>query len=115
MPYAGSMEWDQVWAWIGNEIAEFGVRWILVGLAMLAFGGFIGRRYTEMKRRVAALETTVSEDRGTTVIHGNVHIVSDPPDIGDVNKIITMTQAEYDALPAKEEKTLYLIANRKNG
>ena len=64
-----------------------------------------------MKRRVAALETTISEDRGTTVIHGNVHIVSDPPDIGDANDIMTTSRAEYDALPAKKEKTLCLITN----
>ena len=104
-----------MWAWIGNWIAESGVRWILAGLAVLASGGFFGWRYKEMKRRVAALETAASEHRSTTVIHGNVNIVNDPPDIGDVNKIITMTQAEYDALPAKNEKTLYLIVNRKNG
>ena len=104
-----------MWARIGNEIVEFGVRWILAGLVMLAPCGFIGLRYTEMKRRVAALETAVSENRGTTVIYGNVNIVNNPPDIGDVNKIITMTQAEYDALPAKNEKTLYLLENRKNG
>ena len=64
-----------------------------------------------MKRRVAALETTISEDRGTTVIHGNVHIVSDPPDIGDANDTMTTSRAEYAALPAKKEKTLCLITN----
>ena len=112
MSYAGSMEWNQVWAWIGNEIVSFGARWILVGIAMLGFGGFSGWRYREMKRRMAALETA---NPGTTIIHNHIPIVSDPPAIGDVNEIKTMTQAEYDALPAKKEKTLYLIVNRKNG
>lgn len=108
------MEWAQVWAWLGNEIAAFGVRWVVVGIAILGFGGFFGWRYREMKRQVAALETAVSQVRGTTVIHNHTQIVSDPPDLGDVNEIRTMTQAEYDRLPAKKEKTLYLILNGKS-
>ena len=90
---------------------------------------WICKLYEIMKRR----KTAVSEDRTNTVIHGNVHhgnvhgnvhhgdvyhgdvhIASDPPDLGDVNEIKSMTQAEYDALPTKKEKTLYLIVNRSN-
>ena len=105
------MEWNQVWAFIVKEIAAFGVRWVFVGILILVSGGFLGLRYRALKAQVAALETA---DRGsTTVIHNNAHIVNNPPNLGDVDEIRTMTQAEYDALPAKKEKTLYLIVNRK--
>ena len=104
------MEWAQVWEWLGTEIAAFGVRWLMVLVAMVGFGGFLGRRYKEMKRRIETLEA-----RGaTTVIHNHVPVTRDPPALGDVNEIKTMTQAEYDALPVKKEKTLYFIVNREN-
>ena len=104
------MEWNQVWAFIVKEIAAFGVRWVFVGILILASGGFLGLRYRALKAKVEALER---DFRSTTVIYNNAHIVNNPPDLGDVDEIRTMTQAEYDALPAKKEKTLYLIANRK--
>ena len=31
---------------------------------------------------------------------------------GDVDRILSITQAEYDALPEKDERTLYLITSR---
>ena len=101
--------------------SSVGVAWqrdfrfpITLGCGGLGFSGFFGWRYREMKRRLAALETAVSQARGTTVIHNHTQIVSDPPDLGDVNEIRTMTQAEYDRLPAKKEKTMYLILNGKS-
>lgn len=103
------MEWDQLWTWIGNEIAAFGLRWGVVAILVLVSGGFLGVRYRKMNRRMKKLEMKVSEIQSTTVIHNNVNVANNPPDMGDVNEIRTMTQAEYDALPIKKEKTLYFI------
>ena len=44
------------WGWIGKEIAEFGLRWGVVVMFAFGFGGWFGKRYREMKKRVAALE-----------------------------------------------------------
>ena len=62
----------------------------------------------DMKRRVETLEAR----EATTVIHNHVPVTGDPPALGDVNKIKVMTQAEYDALPVKNEKTLYLVREK---
>ena len=105
------MELDQIWAWLGNAIAASGVRWV-VGTAALGVSGFLGLRYREMKRRVAALETEASRARITTVIHNHAPIINDPPDRGDVDEIRVMPQSEYDALPVKRERTMYLISSR---
>ena len=43
------------------------------------------------------------------VIYGGVHIGRDPPSKGQVT-IEHMTQDEYDALPVKDENTLYLTS-----
>ena len=54
-------------------------------------------------------EREASEASGhTTVIYGGVHIGREPSR-GQVTDIQAMTQAEYDAIPVKDEKTLYLI------
>ncbi|MCY4320470.1 MAG: hypothetical protein OXE76_15105 [Alphaproteobacteria bacterium] len=45
----------QIWTWIGNEVASFGVRWLFVGVAVLGFGGWIGKRYHDLKQQVADL------------------------------------------------------------
>ena len=45
-----------VWPWIGNEIAAFGARWIVVGVAVFGFGGWFGWRYREMKRDISDLK-----------------------------------------------------------
>ncbi len=45
--------WNQVWTWLGYEIANFGLRW---GVVVLGFSGFFGWRYREMKRQVAELK-----------------------------------------------------------
>lgn len=47
---------QQAWLWVGNEFIAFGVRWIVVGMVMLGFGGWIGLRYRELKREVAELK-----------------------------------------------------------
>ena len=33
---------------------------------------------------------------------------------GDVDRILTITQAEYDALPEKDERTLYLVKKQED-
>ncbi len=100
------MNWDPVYVWLVNEFVNFGVRWVVVAVASLVFGVvLIGPRYKAMKRDIAAL----NEDRGTTfqnVIHN--HALVD----GDVDEIRVMSQSEYDALPVKKEKTMYLILSR---
>ena len=39
-----------LWQLFGREMAEFGLRWAVVGVAVLGFGGFFGRRYRSMRR-----------------------------------------------------------------
>ena len=51
---------EQVWAWIGKELAVFGLRWLVVLAILLGFGGFIGRRYKELKREIGALRGSQS-------------------------------------------------------
>ena len=46
-------EAEQLWAWLGNEVFDFGIRWAVVRLAMLIFGGWFGKRYSSMKSQVA--------------------------------------------------------------
>ena len=46
---------QQAWEALGTEVAEFGLRWIVVGLFAFAFGGFFGRRWRSMKRDINEL------------------------------------------------------------
>ena len=109
------MEWAQVvWVWLFNEIVGFGVRWVgIVVLGVL----LIGPRYRRMNRDLAALKKEIRAmgGRGPTVhtaIHNHAPVVSDPPSLGDIDEIRSMSQSEYDALPVKKEKTMYLIKSR---
>ena len=40
---------EQAWAWLGREIVAFGFRWLVVGIVVLGFGGWLGKRYRDMK------------------------------------------------------------------
>ena len=44
------------WDWIGTEVRDFGVRWAVVAMFAFGFGGWFGKRYRDMKNRLAALE-----------------------------------------------------------
>ena len=105
------MGWDQLWSWIGKEISTFGLRWIVLLIMGIVFSGWFGRRYKEMKRRVSELESEKGSKANTTVFYNYNTITNNPPDMGDVNAIKTMTQSEYDALPSPDEQTLYLIVD----
>ena len=80
--------------------------------------GWFGHK--EKKRRVSQLQVDSSgsqfEVKGsanTTGFYNHIAITNNPPpDMGDVKAITIMTQSEYDALPSKDEQTLYLIVNR---
>ena len=65
---------NQAWMWLGHEIAEFGLRWLVVVSIMLGFGGWFGRRYRETSRRLADLETKAVGDKGRTVSIENLTI-----------------------------------------
>ena len=59
-----------LWQLFGREMAEFGLRWAVVGVAVLGFGGFFGRRYRSMRRdnrsmqeRLGTLEEEVKDIR----------------------------------------------------
>ena len=39
-----------LWQLLGREMAEYGLRWAVVGVVVLGFGGFFGRRYRNMRR-----------------------------------------------------------------
>ena len=97
------MGWDQLWSWMGIVSGWFG--------------------HKEKKRRVSQLQVdssgSQSEVKGSANITGGFYKNSPvtinynpPPDRGDVNTTKVMTQSEYDALPSKDEQTLYLIVNR---
>ena len=60
-------------------------------------------RGADVFNRLAALE---EGDGRTTVIYGGVNIGSAPPDAPEIK---IMSQAEYDALLVKKEKTVYMI------
>lgn len=44
------------WDWLGAEVRDFGLRWLIITVFALGFGGWFGKNYRAMKDRVAALE-----------------------------------------------------------
>ena len=76
--------------WLSREIVEFGLRWIVVGVAVLGFGGWLGSRYRSTKKKLAALQDEMNKR---------------PP-------IISMTRAEYEKTKP-EDGTIYLIPDDK--
>ena len=80
--------------WAGHELAAFGVRWVLVVLAVVGFSGFFGRRYRSMKKRIAELERQMERKesglepqqeptvRGV-VIHGGLQIIENHYNVTD--------------------------------
>lgn len=62
----------QAWDWLGGEIAEFGIRWLLVTVVMLGFGGWFGWRYRELKRDVANLKAAAAKTEKAPNITVNV-------------------------------------------
>lgn len=47
---------QDAWNWLGREIVEFGSRWLIVAMFAFGFGGWFGKRYRDMQRRLEALE-----------------------------------------------------------
>jgi len=45
------------WTWLGNEIAAFGARWLVVSAILFGFGGWFGRRYLKMRRDIAEIKS----------------------------------------------------------
>ena len=76
--------------WFVREIVGFGLRWLVVGLPMLGFGGFLGWRYLAMKRKITNLEEELSKL---------------PP-------TVRLTQDEYNALPRKDPNTTYFVVDK---
>ena len=67
---------EAIWAWLGREIAEFGIRWLFIVIPVLGFSGWFGWRYRDMKRRVKALEdeVTVAKAKLAAPIQVNVNV-----------------------------------------
>ena len=67
---------EDFWAWLGKEIVEFGLRWLIVAIIMLGFGGFIGWRYRWIKNQITALKDQSRSSGINQVItfHGDVNI-----------------------------------------
>lgn len=42
---------EQAWAWLGREVAEFGIRWIIVGVLMLGFFRWLNEKDVARIRR----------------------------------------------------------------
>ena len=104
------MESSEFWrdAIIGATLIEVGVR---IGWALLG-SGFAVLGVWGLRKRIKVLENKppVIVNNVNNVYHGTEPL---PPIVGDITKILTMTQAEYDALPAPEDKTVYLIEEEK--
>ena len=87
---------------------------VAASLVLLVVGGMVGtlgllvfgRNY---KQRINALEARLSQPSVTN--HFHVGESSAMPLTGDVTEIRCLTQAEYDAIATKKEKTLYFIIN----
>ena len=71
------MDWlTDAWAWLGHEVMHFGLRWLVVIVLGLIFGGFFGKRYRDMKARIdnlrADLDTLqAGPDAGYVVVVEN--------------------------------------------
>ena len=97
------MEWfSEIWIWLGNEIAAFGVRWIFVFILMSIFGGFIGRRYwvlkeenKQMKERISRLEqklnTSSYDDKPAITDTGEIK----PKDTMTKHGVITLGESGF--------------------
>ena len=51
---------EQAWSWLGREIAAFGLRWLVVGVLVLAFSGWFGKRYRDMKAQHRDMKSRLS-------------------------------------------------------
>ena len=56
---------EQAWVWVGREIAAFGLRWLVVGVLVLAFSGCFGKRYRDMKSQLSTLEAARAQPSQT--------------------------------------------------
>lgn len=54
-------EINQVWNWLGSELAAFGVRWAIVGVIVVLFSGFIGKRYKALLAENKAMKQRISD------------------------------------------------------
>ena len=71
-------EFQQAWLWFGKEAAEFGLRWAFLGLIVLGFGGWFGKRYHDMRRDIAEMKKAnrPSQQSVTVHFHGNIGTVN---------------------------------------
>lgn len=93
---------------LANVVASL-VLVVVVAIVGAVLGQVVfGRNY---KQRIAALEARLSQP---TVVN-NVYTgnKSATEITGDVTEIRALTQAEYDALPKKNQTTLYLIVDER--
>ena len=51
---------EQAWSWLGREVAAFGLRWLVVGVLVLAFSGWLGKRYRDMKAQHRDMKSRLS-------------------------------------------------------
>ncbi len=51
---------EQAWLWLGEEDLGFGLRWMIVAVLVLGFGGWIGTRYRAMRLDVENLREQVA-------------------------------------------------------
>ncbi len=84
----------------------------LIGLVVMAgafaLGAFIfGRDYKDRIKRLEQQRGSVVS-QVTNIYQGPAH-----QPLGDIKEIKVMSQSEYDALPIKDDKTLYIIVETK--
>ena len=71
-----------------------------------------------MNAEIKSLEKRLDDlrDNANAIISGGIYRGEERHEgpFGDVDRILTITQAEYDAFPEKDEKTLYLIKKQED-
>lgn len=84
---------EQAWEALGREVAEFGLRWIVVVLIAFAFGGFFGRRWRSMNRDINELR----QRAGSINQSVSVNIPSNEDDSAYDFRRLKNPVGEYDA------------------
>ncbi len=98
--------------WI-KEIANAAIVEILAGFALLVLLGVLG--HWRLRRRVSILENNLEVQMNVGQINlGQINIgQQDPTRVESISSpsidhIVVISQTEFDALPEKESRTLYL-------
>ena len=93
---------------------EKGIMWKRISrdaVARWLVGDIVNAEIKSLEKRFDDLRDNVN-----AIISGGVYRGEERQEgpFGDVDRILTITQAEYDALPEKDERTLYLVKKQED-